>query len=110
MTSDAAPFVGAITLEIIHWYELRERLNQPRYRRLLRSTGYWVATTLMIVAGGVAMLIIDSSEHLNAVELLVGGAAFPTLLKKLIAAFVTKQTLLGGEVDDASLRSYFSID
>lgn len=39
-----APFVGAMTLEAVHRYELREKLHLKKYRQLLGSPAYWLVT------------------------------------------------------------------
>jgi hypothetical protein len=94
----AAPFVGAIALEVFHWYGLRERLDTARYRRLLRSRVYWIFTVLAVVVGGAGALIYFGGR-LSGGELLVAGAAFPTLLKKLVGVFVKERTTLGDAED-----------
>ena len=90
----SAPFVGAIAFEAIHWYQLRERLHLEKFRRAARSIAYWAITILMIVVGGVGAMIYFG-DRLTAGEMLVAGAAFPTLLKKLVGAFVKEQVQLG---------------
>ena len=91
----AAPFVGAIAMEAVHWYQLRERLSLGKYRNLLRSVGYWVITIVMALVGGVGTLIYFQGR-LTQGELLIAGAAFPALLKKLVGTFVKSQVKLGG--------------
>jgi len=107
-----APFVGAIALETVHWYQLREHLHLAKYRRLLRSRAYWVITTIMVVVGGVGSLILFE-DRLGPGELFVAGAAFPTLLKKLVAGFTTKQVTLGDKLTDdrstVSAMDYFVV-
>lgn len=104
----AAPFLGAITLEIVHWYGLRGKLALAKYQRLLKSTGYWVITAAMTVVGGLGSLILADGK-LDAGRLLVLGAAFPTLFKELVR---TAQAAGGpklGEDDTSSvLHDYFS--
>lgn len=110
-----APFIGAIALEALHWYQLREKTGTAQFRRAVRSVAYWVITAVMIIVGGVGALIYFG-ERLSAGELLIAGAAFPTLLKKLIAPFVKKQTKLGSpedaeraeHVSPAPVGGYFS--
>jgi hypothetical protein len=112
----AAPFVGAIALEAVHWYQLRERLHLPKYRRMMRSVAYWAPTLVMIVVGGAGTLIYFQGR-LTQGELFIAGAAFPTLFKKLIKSFVTDQVKLGGPAasespaapaDESALSTYLS--
>src|SRR3954463_3268083 len=105
----AAPFMGAIALEVVHWYELRERLNVSKYRKLVRSWSYWIPTLVMaIVGGGIVLVWAQSrSPYPGALELLIAGAAAPSLIKKLVEGFLSKQeTVLGEEDERVSLRDY----
>lgn len=106
------PLLGAVALEVVHWYELRERLHLPKYRKLLRSWFYWVPTITMIFVGSGVVMVwnLSQDESRSAIELLVAGAAAPNLLKKFVAAFLAKKlTMLGDEDDDnkLSFRDYF---
>ncbi len=103
-----APFIGAIVIQVVHWYQLREKLELTRYKRQLRSLSYWVISTLMVVGGGYASLILADGK-LDAPQLLLIGAAFPTLFTKLVSAGqqVGKETNLGAE-KGSLLRDYFS--
>jgi FtsH-binding integral membrane protein len=105
-----APFVGAAALEVVHWFRLREKLQLAKYQKLLRSTGYWVVTALMILVGGfVTLIYLGDNDRPD--QLLIVGAAFPTLFKSLIGAATDRQqTTLGPTRDSAgnNLRAYFS--
>lgn len=104
----AAPFLGAITLEIVHWYGLRGKLTLARYKRLLKSTGYWVITAAMTLVGGLGSLILADGK-LDAGRLLVLGAAFPTLFKELVStAQAGADPKLGDDDTSSVLRDYFS--
>lgn len=104
-----APFVGAVALEVFHWYQLREKLDSAHYKRLLRSKSYWIITVLTVLVGGTVVLIYFQGR-LTAAELLVAGAAIPTLFKKLVATFTaTQQTKLGPKDEDkAKWSDYFA--
>jgi len=108
-----APFVGAALLEVVQWYRLREKLDNERYRRLLRSPGYWVITVLTGVLGAIAALIYFATRsELSPAELLVAGAAFPTLFKKLVAAFVDKEVTTLGDLSEkrkSTISTYLSV-
>lgn len=105
-----SPFLGAVLFEAVHWFRIREKLDLPKYRKLLRSPAYWVITAVAVLLGGLGALVYFG-DRLSPGELLVAGAAFPTLLKKLVAAFTDKQaTVLGDErADDGSpVADYFA--
>lgn len=106
----SAPFIGAIAQEVFHWYHLRERLESPKYKRLLRSRVYWVFTAAAVLFGGLGAYIYFGTR-LAPGEMLVAGAAFPVLLKKLVAGLTAKEeTKLGDEEKkDHPVRDYFSV-
>ena len=70
-----------------------------------------IAQQTMAFIGGGVVLIWNASqdESRSAIELLVAGAAAPSLLKKLVAAFLVKQSTMLGEEDPdrVSPRDYF---
>jgi len=101
-----APFVGAIALEVVSWYLLRTRLDKPQYQKLLKSVGYWVITVLMVLVGALGALFLFWGR-LEVWQLFIAGAAFPTLFKKLVSAFITDQTKLGASEAPSPLRDYF---
>jgi hypothetical protein len=108
-----APFIGAALLEVVHWYRLREKLDDDQYTKLLRSRGYWIITVLNGLLGAVGALIYyQVRPQLTAAELLVAGAAFPTLFTRLAATLVDKEaTTLGPPKEEAgaALRTYLSV-
>ena len=101
----AAAF-GAFAFEIVQWYDLRTKLPVKRYQNLIRSKGYWIITGLMIIVGsaGAVILFLD---RLAASEMMVAGAAFPTLFKKLVSAFKPTGVRLG-EAEKPSKLDYFT--
>lgn len=108
----AAPFVGGVALEAVYWYELREKLTATKYRKMLRSLSYWLPTVAMILAGAAVALFwaASKSKDPTSFELLVAGAAAPSLLKNAVTALLAREkTKLGGdEADDSvKVRDYF---
>lgn len=103
-----APLLGAVVFELLHWYQLREKLNVAKYRRLLRSTGYWVITVLFTV--GASALVTVFLDGRSAPELVAAGAALPTMIKKIIGTATARQeTKLGPEdADKPKWSDYFS--
>jgi hypothetical protein len=105
-----APFLGAAALEVVWWFGVREKLSQAKYQRLMRSTGYWVITALMVVLSGFGALIL--AAPLGAAKLLVVGAAFPGLLKQGIGVAQLAGTSIKLGTDDqesiSPWREYFN--
>lgn len=99
---------GALVFELLHWYQLREKLDEPKYRRLLGSARYWVPTVLFTLI--IPVFVAFFLEGRSTVELLVAGAALPTTVKKLIAVATARQeTKLGPEDENKPKWSeYFS--
>ncbi|MEV6715886.1 hypothetical protein AB0M48_28035 [Lentzea sp. NPDC051208] len=104
----AAPFVGAVLSEVLHWYRVREKLESAKYRKLLHSRPYWIITTLAVLFGGLSVLILFGARF-NDGELLLAGAAFPTLLRKVIAAFVGSPKTVLGTNDRRVVTDYFAV-
>jgi ABC-type Fe3+-siderophore transport system permease subunit len=82
---------GAAMLELIFWHELRNRLDNRRYRKLLRSTSYWLIVGAFIIGSGVATWIWYGAEQSGQMsreprEYFLVGAAFPLLLKRAVSA------------------------
>lgn len=106
-----APFVGGVILELLHWYELRERTHLVKYKELLRSVPYWAITAAMVVGGALVALYwaVSKDDAPSPFELLIAGAAAPSLVKNAISSFLAKETTELGEGDDqkVSARTYF---
>jgi hypothetical protein len=80
-----APFLGAILIEVVHWYQLRSKLHLKRYRALLRSSTYWAVTAVMIALGGLGTILVFG-EALSVSEMFIVGAALPALFSKIVSA------------------------
>ena len=96
----AAPFIGAVALEVFYWFQLHRKLLPAKMKAVLRSPFYWIITVLAVLFGGFCAVLLYPEA--DAVQLLVAGAAMPTLLKKLVGGFVTN----GGPTlgDDGAAR------
>jgi hypothetical protein len=106
--------LGSSLQELLHWYELREHLDEARYRKLIRSVSYWVVTGLMVVGSGVAVwLWFSDTPEVPARQYIVLGAALPLLFKKSVEALTAKKETAGGapgkDLRTASLRDYFQV-
>jgi len=77
---------GAICMEAVHWYELRNKLEEQEQQKLLRSKYYWIITILMIVISGIGTYLLFYEPSIKKSIPFVLGAAFPVLFKKAIAA------------------------
>lgn len=106
---------GSAMLELIYWYELRKRLENRRYRRIVRSRIYWIVVILFSIGSGVATWIwygMESSEHMSREprEYFLVGAAIPLILKSAVRTFGSSGTATLGS-DKASgfsiLKDYF---
>lgn len=103
----AAPLVGSILQEILYWYRVRERTESKKYQAMMRSRSYWVITALTVAFGSVATFLYFG-DRLSVAEMLVAGAAFPGLLKKLVGAFADRSvTTLGNQRTRTSPSDYF---
>ena len=103
--------LGSVALEVVHWYNLREDLQNEKYQRLVRSPSYWIPTMLMIALGAVAVPGYLGTS-LRTDQLFAAGAAFPTTIKKLVGAGLSRrETHLGQAPLESriSFRDYFLI-
>lgn len=103
----AAPFVGAALLEATHWYQLREENLTSEYMKMVKSPSYWIITGIFTILAPIAILIFFGDQ--TAPELLLYGAAAPTIIKKLISAAGEKSKLTLGVDDEpkAPVMGYF---
>jgi hypothetical protein len=109
-----AAFFGATLLELVHWYELRDKLSSGRYKRLIRSPAYWVLTVLMAFGSAVGVVIWtwDSGVNYRLFDFAVFGAAFPVFFKTAVrVAARGKGRHLGQHEDQrfSSVRTYFGL-
>ncbi len=92
---------GALAQEVLHWYLLRARLDEPRLVRLLRSPAYWIVTLAMIAVSAVGAAFLSDARTTPATAFVL-GAAFPALLERLVAAAVTRAAVSGADTPHAS--------
>jgi hypothetical protein len=105
-----AACLGASIQEISHWYELRDQLTLPKYKKLLRSPAYWIITIVMILGStGGALLWLTGSEKSDLKTYMALGAAFPLFVKRAIEVVGRQSaTSLGTEINESAERESFS--
>jgi len=101
---------GALLQELAFWYDARSKLTQAKYKKILHSFGYWFFGILMTLASGAGTWIWFDPDPQKPRTYLLMGAAFPVLFKKLVAAFISKETKLGltSEEEQPALKSYLA--
>lgn len=105
--------LGSFLQEIAYWYDLKEHLDESKYRQLYRSPMYWVVILAMVAGAGFGTWAWFDPEAQTGRTYVLCGAAFPLLLKKFVSAFVGSQTTLGTPEHSrrpslASLQSYIT--
>jgi hypothetical protein len=102
---------GACLQELVYWYDAKTKLSQKKYQKLLHSVSYWIICVFMILGSGYGTWLWFYPESQSLRTYLLFGAAFPVLFKKLVSAFVSRETKLGLQKEDESsaLRNYFSL-
>lgn len=103
---------GAAMLELIYWYELRKRLENRRYRKLLRSIWYWLIVIAFILGSGLATWIWYGMEPTGRMsraprEYLLLGAVMPLLFKKAVSTFFSNGTSKLGSDESSLWKDYF---
>lgn len=106
----AAPFVGAVLVEVMRWYQIRNIKPSAKYRRMMTSPTYWLPVIAFSIVGPIAILIVFGHDRSPA-QLVYLGASAPTVIKELLGAATAQQnTMLGsGDPDEPSFRDYFRL-
>jgi hypothetical protein len=101
---------GAFLQELFYWYDARTKLFQAKYKAILASPGYWLFAAAMIFASGVGTWIWFDPDPQKPRTYLLMGAAFPVIFKKLVTAFISKNTKLGATVagGGSKAKDYFA--
>ncbi len=101
---------GALFQELLYWYNLRSKLAQEKYIKLLSSKEYWIITSLMIIFSGIGAWIwfYGTNEKLLRNYFIV-GAGLPLLLKKSIEAMGNSQLTKLGKTNENVIKDYFDI-
>lgn len=83
-----ATFCGALLQELLHWYGLRNWLDETQTQKLLRNKVYWMITGLMIMAAPLAVYFLHVEDRctLSLRDAFIFGAAAPALLKQAFRA------------------------
>ncbi len=87
---------GAFCQEILHWFELRNKLDNEENKKIFKSFYYWLITLLMIAVSGMGTMIPFYEPSLQNRIPFILGAAFPLIFKKLIDA--TQKRDLGSKM------------
>ncbi|MGK3961576.1 hypothetical protein WMF38_51775 [Sorangium sp. So ce118] len=91
---------GALSLELMKAYELREKLTTSKFRRLLRSKLFWLVELGMIFTSGfVAWLINAAAQTATPWQVAVAGIAARGLLRSAGEASAARSRLVGGAED-----------
>jgi hypothetical protein len=89
---------GAVMLEILRWWKLRDPSELPAYRT---SLFYWGITIVMICAGGL-LATFYGLEVRNALMVANVGASAPALIGSLATAGSKKEERRTRSVDPAA--------
>lgn len=98
---------GAILSEIIHWYNLRNKLELKKFKNLLKSKSYWVITVISIISSGIGTYIWYHGSFQELRNYMILGLCFPLLVKKIVNSFYNEPTHLGKEDDVNIMKDYF---
>ncbi len=72
---------GAIFLEVLHWYGLRQNPKFPTYARRLK---YWLATLGMVLCAGIIAVAVNTEPHqMSSLNALALGFSLPAVPHKL---------------------------
>ncbi len=81
-------FAGSFVQELVHWYDLRGKLNAERYQALMQSTLYKVLVVGMLVMPPLTSWLLFSQklggDRMEELQSIV-GAAGPLVIRKLVS-------------------------
>ena len=100
---------GSIIQEVIHLYDIRNTLHLQEVSSILKSWKYWAITLAMVVVSGIGTWILYGDSLTIKSVILILGAAFPLLFKKLVASAGANQPIPKNEphLGSFSIRYYF---
>ncbi len=103
-----ALIIGAVLQELFWWVNIRRKLPLRRYKNLIRSGGYWIASiaTVALTTGSIMFWKRDCLQNYDAFDFFIFGAAFPILIKELISIAGKKERKIGA-YSSSSINSYF---
>ena len=99
---------GAVTQEFFWWYNIRHKLTLKRYKNLVRSSGYWIASFAMVASTTVAIMVwkLDQLDNYSVIDFFIFGAALPIFIKEMISISGKKERKIGA-YSSSSINSYF---
>jgi hypothetical protein len=97
---------GALTQELVYWYDIRNTLTAPEYRILIKSITYWIVTTAMVAMSTAGTWLWFDNTNVDARHYLILGASFPLLFKASVASSTKRRAKLGGS-RESRLAMYF---
>lgn len=102
-------FVGALFVEALYWYQLKERLHLEKYQRMLRSPVYWGVVGAFVLLSALVAIAWGRSAASVPTELAMAaaGAGADGLLKAVVGAGkAAKNSKLGPASDRFTIDDY----
>jgi hypothetical protein len=98
---------GSVLQEAMHWYGARFKINEKRFREMLRSPAYWGIVLVVCSVSAVGTWLWFYGEVQNPRTIMLTGAAFPVLLKKALKVVMdSSDTSLGDGTAQRYLGSF----
>ncbi|HQR36137.1 MAG TPA: hypothetical protein PLK30_25660 [Blastocatellia bacterium] len=100
---------GFLSQEWLYWYNLRFKLSSTRYRKILRSPGYWFAVcgmAALAVIGTYAWYSGDPANH-HTKDYFFMGVSWPLLIKQISKSVTAKGAPELGD-EDSTWSDYLS--
>ena len=97
---------GAVSVELLKFWEYRGKLDRRKFDRLIRSPMFWSAVAGFIASSGfLTWALFAEQASVRAAELVVTGAGCRSIIRELLAAKVASTPpVLGEEPDKVSAR------
>lgn len=94
----AAPaLVGIILQEVLQWYKLAGITPKGEFSALVKNKFYWLFFFAVCISGTLFIYYYISEENYRQKDIVLIGAALPTLLRQFIAGVNARQPVTLGE-------------
>ena len=98
---------GSLSMEILKAYELRAKLEQKKYLKLIKSKYFWLVTTaFIIVSGFFSWAFNENNPNATIFQIAITGMGASSIMRRIVESLKSGR-LFAGEKEDDSIGSMF---
>lgn len=101
---------GAAAFELLKLYDMRGRISESKFNKIIRSPMFWSIVAGMLAASGfIAWTINDGNPNASAWQVVISGIAARSFIRETVGATVVNRPLKIGTDTNSSfhLRDIF---